>query len=358
MPHTSHRRKKQQQQRQCQLHRNKRGEIESHNGWTQIARSGKALSINMQDNYQIVHLPPNDPSYDSDQDEGETRLTFDCTPAEIPEGASLEKALNHYRKCEATWKQSNTGTELKKILEARVLGAGLTINNAICFGLSSPTGLILPGVDRRNASMYQLTAFKSVIDILSEKQDGPLEAFAQEPVFNTLDIALLSHLHIKVVQHPEAFHRITFNSFTFCPGAEQFVVRGTLFRNPAMHMGSGALETYFDPNTGDIRSPHIGSIFVYDCQDTRPLTDQHDAEDVNSPEENRPSLQLEQVIEDEKGRVPSRVRAMFDAVRGAGILHHFKKDKESYKLADTENFDWALYNTHLFWRSSTSLVDD
>ena len=323
MPHTSH---KKRRQRQEPLPRNKRGEIESEDGWTRIARSNKAFSINRRhpeaDAGGMIYSPK-DPDYDRDLDEGYTQMTFTPTPAETPEGASLEKALSHYQKSDSAWKQSNTWAELKQTFDTRICKEHLNITNCICFGLSSPTGLTGAGVDRRDISMYQLAAFKSIIDLLSSKQAQTPTAFAQEPRFNTLDHQLLAHLNIKAVNHPEAFHLITAQSFTFCPGAEQFVIRGTLSRSPAMHMSNSALETQRDPATEDMRAPDIGS---------RELV----ANDLQGEE-----------------RAEQMERIRLDAVRGANIFHRFKKGKQSFLLPDFGH-EYALYNVHLFWKSSSA----
>ncbi|KAF7507155.1 hypothetical protein GJ744_010837 [Endocarpon pusillum] len=325
MPHTSH---KKRRQRQEPLPRNKRGEIESEDGWTRIARSNKAFSINRRhpeaDAGGMIYSP-DDPDYDQDLDEGYTQMTFTPSPAETPAGASLEKALSHYQKSDRAWKQSNTWAELKQTFATRISKEQLDISNCICFGLSSPTGFTGAGFDRRDISMYQLAAFKSIIDLVSAQQAQPPPAFAQEPRFNTLDRQLLAHLDIKAVNHPEAFHLIAAaRSFTFCPGAEQFVIRGTLSRSPAMHMGTGALETHRDPATGDLRAPDIGR-----CEWVPPNNDRQGGE--------------------ERAEQMERIRR--DAVRGASIFHRFKRGKQSFRLPDFGH-EYALYNVYLFWRSS------
>jgi hypothetical protein len=265
---------------------------------------------------------PKDPEYDRDLDEGYTQMTFTPTPAETPAGASLEKALSHYQKSDSAWKQSKTWAELKQTFDTRISTEHLHISNCICFGLGSPTGLTGAGFDRRDISMYQLAAFKSIIDLLSSEQAQPPPAFAQEPQFNTLDHQLLAHLNIKAVNHPEAFHLITGQSFTFCPSAEQFVIRGTLSRAPAMHMGNGALETHRDPATGDLQAPDFRREWV-----PNHLQGQERAEQME------------------------RIRR--DAVRRASIFHRFKKGKQSFRLPDFGH-EYALHNVYLFWRSSSA----
>jgi SRR1 len=362
MPHTSHKTKKKQRQHEQSASRNKRGEVESHDGWTQIARSHKAISavsLTQQDAGHITMIPPDDPNYDQDQDEGSTQMTLVCRPAELPDGASMEKALGHYQRCNASWKQSRSCAELQKTLDSRIRKQDLEITNCICFGLSSPTGLISAGSsDRRDVAMYQLAAFRSVIDILTEQRGQRPEAFAQEPIFNTLDIALLAHLDIKVVEHPEAFNLITVHSFAFCPGAEQFVVRGTLSRSPAMYMGNSALETYLDPETGDPRSPNIGSIpLLVDHDDdhdknSSSVQDQDADNKDRSGRDIKPHYRPHDIMAHKDSLPFFNERADVDAVRGARILHRFKEGKEVFRLPDLEAHNYALYNTHLFWRSS------
>ena len=50
---------------------------------------------------------------------------------------------------------------------------------------------------------------------------GNVKTYAQDPVFNTLDAALLHSLGITVVEHPCAFERVSAGSFLFCPGVER-----------------------------------------------------------------------------------------------------------------------------------------
>jgi len=67
--------------------------------------------------------------------------------------------------------------------------------------------------------------------------------YAQEPWYNRLDEELLETLQMRKVDHPAAFELMTRQSFAFCPGAEQFVVKRTLRRDPALYLG-GYLEVH------------------------------------------------------------------------------------------------------------------
>ena len=364
MPHTS--RKKRQQQGQAQgLYRNKRGEVVFEDGWTRIARSDRAAGINNPRHpamREFILTLPDGKIYDQGPDEGDTQWRIATTPAELPDGASLEKAVDHYHKCENAWKQSNTWAALKQTFGSRILPQDLDITECICLGLSSPTGLIRAEVDRRNVSMYQLAAFKSIIDILSESQGRCPAAYAQEPIFNAMDVALLAHLSITVVHHPRAFELITSTSFTFCPGAEQNVLRGTLFRSPAMHLGYGALDTYREPETGDLRSPCIGNSYFMAHYPPMTLPPRAGGPECEAPvdeasDEGNDEIWVEGLDSKEK-RAEAGTTWRTDAVRGAGILHDFKKGKECFKLPDTEGLEYALYDAHLFWRSSSAQKEE
>ncbi|ERF76053.1 hypothetical protein EPUS_01386 [Endocarpon pusillum Z07020] len=183
-------------------------------------------------------FPPNNSGYGSDQDGALTELDRDPTPAQIPAGATLHTPLRRYRKCETAWKDSKAYNELKNIFVSQILKQDGRTTKCICFGLGSPTER-----DPDNASMYQLAAFKSVIDLLPARQRQPPAALAQDPCFNTLDRELLSHLHISVVTHPAAFHHINpTTTFVFCPYVDPDVLNEVVSRSPAIYLGWHPLE--------------------------------------------------------------------------------------------------------------------
>jgi SRR1 len=364
----------------------KRGEIQSEDGWTRVARSNHASNINVskQEDHRYKALPPRDPNYNQDLDEGYTRMTFAFPPAEIPAGLSLETALTIYRKYETAWCTSNAWEQLRNTLILRILNQNLPITSCICFALSSPTGLVTGGVDRRNSSMSQLAAFKSIIDLLTEMQGRRPLAFAQEPVFNTLDIALLSHLGISVVDHPKAFHLITSKTFAFCPAAEHFIVRGTLSRSPAVYMGSGALDTPPPQEASEFHPAHVSKASLDNlCERMKPLSQERmkplSPERLKSlsPERMKPlSPERMKPLSPERRtgwssppkkdhqspnkrpprdlRAEAREKARVDAVRRAAILNRFKEDKECFKLPVFEDHQYSFHDMHMFWRSSNA----
>jgi len=84
---------------------------------------------------------------------------------------------------------------------------------------------------------------------------GNVKTYAQDPVFNTLDAALLHSLGITVVEHPCAFERASKDSFLFCPGVERVhldvLLRGekprALFGGPLEEMEeSEAVQGFMD----------------------------------------------------------------------------------------------------------------
>jgi SRR1 len=266
-----------------------------------------------------VHFPP-DPNYDPDQDEGHTQIMVTTPHAPIPNGYSLPMAWRDYQRCETDWRKSDACIELKKIFFLQIMRQNLPITKCISFSLASPTS---PG--RGNVSMYQLAAFKTVIDILTSQRSQPPQAFAQDPVFNTLDKQLLARLNIEVINHPAAFHHINFTTFVFCPRAEFFVTRGVLSRSPPIYLGDESLKTYQDPKTRQLYS-NLSTSFSEDNLDRVYLT----------PAE----------IKEHKRR---------NASKGAVIVECFKRGRECVDLPDLRgrgDSGWVFDNMKLWWKSS------
>ncbi len=135
------------------------------------------------DSPQLPHATfPQNKEYEPDQDEAPSEQDCDFPPAPIPAGASLQTALRRFRQCETGWKESQAYKELKNVFLSRILKQNGRASNCICFGLGSPTSR-----DPDNVSMYQLAAFKSVIDLFTVRQQQLPAALAQDPCFNTLD---------------------------------------------------------------------------------------------------------------------------------------------------------------------------
>ncbi len=265
------------------------------------------------------YVCPKIPNYSADEDEGYLQLIPLATPLPIPQGASLDTALRIYKRCETGWHKSNACTELKKVFHRRITREIPRITKCICFGLGSPTT-----ISRSNVSMYQLAAFKTVFDILTTQQNQGPSAFVQEPVLNTLDKQLLHHLNISVVNHPAGFHHINATTFVFCPSPPYSIVRGVLSHLPPVFMNQGPLETYRDPETGQL-SCNLKTSFPEMDPDQQHL----------SPAQ----------IRERKRR---------NAIKGALLIERFKKGKEGIELPDLcggRSGGWVFQDTHIFWTS-------
>ena len=150
-----------------------------------------------------------------------------------------------------------------------------------------------------------------------------LPAFAQEPHYTDLDVALLKSLQIQKVDHPTAFCLLTEGTFAFCPGAERFVVLRTVAFNPVVWLG-GQLEFYGDDN-GQTRS----NAGLANCN------------------VNRPSGDSEEDPAGDQGPL-AEIRAVRPSP--AEVLDHYLKDRESVKLPDLDFQDFPFHNMHLYWR--------
>ncbi|KAJ5908169.1 hypothetical protein N7495_000851 [Penicillium taxi] len=168
-------------------------------------------------------------------------------PSEAPGHLTLSELQKQYEIHRARWVESETWGTLAASLDERMrdlkeLGAGL--DAIVCIGLGSPSGFLRDGwVDRRSIVMYQLAALESITQRLSRLETNipSFPIYAQDPVFNTLDRALLDSIGVTVLDSPAGFERITSNSLLFCPGAERKHLELVLPSNPRFVFG-GPLE--------------------------------------------------------------------------------------------------------------------
>ncbi|KAJ5913349.1 hypothetical protein N7504_002232 [Penicillium tannophilum] len=166
------------------------------------------------------------------------------SPAEAPGRLTLEELQAQYAAHRDTWTGSETWKKLEKVLDERAQlaqdeSSGLgAVDRIVCIGLGSPSGFLRDGwVDRRSVSMYQLAALERI----KERLGSSVPVYAQDPVFNTLDCALLDAMGITVVEHPVGFESVTRNTLLFCPGAERKHLELVLPSNPGFVFG-GPLE--------------------------------------------------------------------------------------------------------------------
>lgn len=282
--------------------RPRRIQVTDENGWTHIATDSLAARKALRNTAKA-------PVKSDAEEDGIKQL---IAPAEAPQQQTLEELLHQLGVFQRRWQRSSTWLALHETLhdlwqqrqqqqqqrcradkKAQEMPDGLdksrcacSCQRIVCLGLGSPSGFLRGGlVDRRMVSMYQLAALVSIVEQAdacddaceagegccegcgaSDKQSraicragksrgcrGYMQVFAQDPVFNTLDRALLAGLGIAVVEHPAAFELVDASTFLFCPGAEkvhleQLVVPGPalLFGGPLEDTGSEPLDSFLD----------------------------------------------------------------------------------------------------------------
>ncbi|BCR94697.1 SRR1 family protein [Aspergillus luchuensis] len=284
MPHTS---RKKHPHPNNTLQAQKRLQItDATTGWTHVTTSGKARRC-----ARTTKDQQSQSQFQSPTEEEKEPETFH--PAEAPPTTTLDSLKSQFTQIQRTWKESTTcdvvGRTLHNIflppqLQSRELntdntqpqshtttenkhnGIGTGIDSIICIGLGSPSGFLRGGwVDRRLVSLYQLAALVDVIASISSSSssaaDPTIKTYAQDPVFNTLDTALLSSLDITVLESPHAFEKVTPRTFLFCPGAERTHLEQLLALDPAFVFG-GPLEdvesevvSAFVKRRGSVRLP-------------------------------------------------------------------------------------------------------
>ncbi|KAI1943534.1 hypothetical protein LOZ66_000117 [Ophidiomyces ophidiicola] len=193
------------------------------------------------------------------------------TPAEIPDGLTFDKLKEKYEWHKQRWLESQSWASVKEVLELNVSRMAGNIENCICIGLGSPSGLSRGGwVDRRSISMFQLVALESILGLfctftnvqfspfLLENQgkknaDGYLPSvmacttyvarenikisggvYAQDPIFNDMDKKLLKFIGLTVVEDPKAFSMVKTGTFLYAPGAERIHLVELLSQNPVI----------------------------------------------------------------------------------------------------------------------------
>ncbi|KAJ5463022.1 Sensitivity To Red Light Reduced-likeSRR1 [Penicillium sp. IBT 31633x] len=246
----------------------KRTQVTDDDGWTHVANTGNVRRI-MRSRPRGTTAIANDLANDSANEMG--RIPSDqpeptLAPAEAPGRLTLPELQAQFQTHRERWESSESWAKLTGILDqtlqrrseeqASASSPVCPVDAIVCIGLGSPSGFLRDGwVDRRAVSLYQLAALASIKDQVSHTTTTPnLKVYAQDPVFNTLDEALLATLDITVLKHPEAFTHITANTMLFCPGAERKHLElllpskpWLLFGGPLEHADSGGvLQGYVD----------------------------------------------------------------------------------------------------------------
>ncbi|KAK2782344.1 hypothetical protein FQN53_009778 [Emmonsiellopsis sp. PD_33] len=196
----------------------KRIQIHDEEGWTHVTTTSRRTP---------AHLPS---------------VADVLVPAEAPDGLTLKRLKKQYEWHKKCWEESQTWEKIRQALENGMMTSATNqIDNCVCVGLGSPSGLLRGGwVDRRVVSLYQLAALATILEYFAH-EDTPSrpiqQCYAQDPVFNTLDKQLLESIGILVVQDPEAFSLVNERTFLYSPGAERSHLTEILASDPTLFFG-------------------------------------------------------------------------------------------------------------------------
>ena len=188
-------------------------------------------------------IPPADLNYEVMDDEGLIRWKFKSTVREPQRATRLRDFISSFEHCRGQFENSYAYHCLETSVWQRFGQAHISLTNYVCFGTGSPTA---GGGKRR--SMSQLAVFVAIVHLLHSQQGKttPPQMFAQDPLYNSVDKRLLDHLHITMVEHPDAFRLVDSRAFAFGALPPLFVLRGLLVRSPAILMVDDPLGVFVD----------------------------------------------------------------------------------------------------------------
>jgi hypothetical protein len=228
MPHTSHRKKKGTQKR--------RQEILDEDGWTRVTSTARSPLLTSAAQADGIHDPRSA--------KGSLLLPHIVAPMPPAQGSTRESMLARYRKIEERWQETNLCKTLEHTLIHQILTGGQRISSCAVFGTGSFSGDALHWFDRHESAYFQLAAFKTVVGLVTQVQGAAVSAYAQEPQYNELDVALLESLDISTLESPHGFKLLHEQSFAYSPAAEPTVEAQILERNPQiwLHRSFGQLD--------------------------------------------------------------------------------------------------------------------
>ncbi|KAL3452191.1 hypothetical protein BJX65DRAFT_293350 [Aspergillus insuetus] len=264
MPHTSRRKKHPSQQ-------HKRLEVTDSSGWTHVTTSGNARRLNNRRDHNPNQDSISEPQQQEQQQQKE--LEPPLSPAEAPPSATLSHLQRQLNESRRRWEGSATWASAQDALRRALPLAGSGDEgedvSIVCVGLGSPSGFLRGGwVDRRSVSMYQLAALASVMGLFEDQAPNrPIKVYAQDPVFNDHDCALLESLNITVLEHPGAFEKVSRRTLLFCPGAERRHLELLLAHDPAIVFGGPLEDIDSGVVTGFIRARESVQLPLFEEQE-------------------------------------------------------------------------------------------
>jgi len=156
MPHTSHKKRSV---------RTKRQEVTGDDGWTRVTSKRSPAMAGA--------LPPSDKTRDGETytvkaTSGETITFHYARIQEAPEGLTESAILDRYTEIEKRWKDSESWKSMENTLQKQVISSNTRVDACVLFGSGTFTGLGQGWINRNHVAMYQLAAFKAVVDLIGE----------------------------------------------------------------------------------------------------------------------------------------------------------------------------------------------
>lgn len=225
MPHTSKKKK---------IAPNKRRHFVDEDGWTRVSTTSDARVA-------AAHSLPNVPMSEVTRSQtfswgidGKS-VTINSrlhAPPRPNSGVSLEIMMARYRFLESKWLESASYAALKTMLSKDRVDQGKgPVSKCVILGSGSFSATTL---GREDVSFYQIAAFKSAVDLISQAQGVLPSSYAQEPYYTELDIEFLATLGITAVEHPRGFDLVDDACFAYSPCAERWVELQIMYSQPRL----------------------------------------------------------------------------------------------------------------------------
>jgi len=143
---------------------------------------------------------------------------------------TVEILQANYEKCKRLWEASSCRKEFLQILDKKQPDDGWQLDSAICIASGSFSQI---HTQRGKRGMLQFAAFMDTIIHVQKTSDEQIKVYAEELVYNDIDIAFLTSLGVTVIVHSDPNK------------AQQSLQDPALFS----HMGpqSMVFELYIDP---------------------------------------------------------------------------------------------------------------
>jgi hypothetical protein len=156
MPHTSHKKKSV---------RTKRQEVIGDDGWTRVTSKNSPAMVGALPSSNKAR---DDEAYTVKTSGGETITFHYARVQEAPKGLTESAILDRYTEIEKRWKDSQSWKSLENTLQKQVISSNSRVDACVLFGSGTFTGLGQGWINRNHVAMYQLAAFKAVVDLIGE----------------------------------------------------------------------------------------------------------------------------------------------------------------------------------------------